>query len=328
MTVQPLPESHAAASDRFVRSHLKMRHMILLVELGRHASIVTAAKAARLSQPAASRLISDLEHVLGVQLFERMARGVVPTWSGKMLIRRAGVALAEMDAAHLEISQLLSGLGGTVEIGSVLTPAANLLAKAIKLFKSRVVNASVIVDLSTSKSMVERLLDGQLDLVLGRILDSASVPLLNFEPITDEVHHIVVRPGHPLAGRTDLELPELAQQSWIVPPTGSILRDRLTTLFLSEGMDPPVETVETLAVPLVVSLLTGTDMVVALPEAMVQSYLENGQLAVLPFDLGLRMDVYGIITRKGHMLSPGADAMLAAIRETIAAERQQRRAVR
>lgn len=302
-----------------------MRHLILLVELGRHASIVNASKAARLTQPAASRLISDLEHVLGVQLFERSARGVIPTPSGKTLIRRAGVALAEMDAAHLEISQLMSGVGGKVAIGSVLAPAAGVLAKAIGLFKTRFRQANVVVDLSTSKSMVERLLDGQLDIVLGRILDSEDIPLLNFEPINDEIHSVIVRPDHPLLARTDLTLAELAQQSWIVPPAGSILRDRLTSLFLSEDMDPPVETVETLDVPLVVSLLTGTDMVVALPEAMVQSYLDNGKLAVLPFDLGLRMDVYGIITRKSHLLSPGADGMLAAIRESVALERQQRR---
>lgn len=308
-----------------MRSHLKMRHLILLAELGRHASIVTAAKAARLTQPAASRLIADLEHVLGVQLFERVARGVVPTWSGKLLIRRAGVALAEMDAAHRELSLLQSGMGGKVTIGSVLTPAANILAQAIKLLKSRLVNANVVVDFSTSKSMVERLLDGQLDIVLGRILDTANVPLLNFEPITDEVHHVIVRPGHPLLQRTDLQLVELAQQSWIVPPTGSILRDRLTTLFLSAGLTPPRETVETLAITLAVSLLTTTDMVVALPKELVQSYLDLGQLVVLPFELGLSMDVYGIITRQGHVLSPSAEAMMIALRETIAANPALRR---
>ncbi|MTV37570.1 LysR substrate-binding domain-containing protein [Duganella radicis] len=325
MSTPPHTDPQTAASVRFVRSHLKMRHLILLVELGRHASIVTAAKAARLTQPAASRLISDLEHVLGVQLFERRARGVEPTWSGKMLIRRAGVALAEMDAAHLELSLLLSGMGGKVAIGSVLTPAADILARAIKLFKSRTVNANVVVDFSTSKSMVERLLDGQLDLVLGRILDTASVPLLNFEPITDEVHHIIVRPGHPLAGRSGLQLEELAQQSWIVPPTGSILRDRLTALFLSEGLNPPLETVETLSTSLAVSLLATTDMVVALPRELVQQQLDSGQLVALPFDLGLSMDVYGVITRQGHVLSPSAEAMLMALRETVAATPSLRR---
>nr|WP_152880051.1 LysR family transcriptional regulator [Duganella sp. FT27W] len=307
-------------SDRFVRSHLKMRHLILLVELGRHASIANAAAAARLTQPSASRLISDLEHVLGIQLFERMARGVVPTWAGKMLIRRAGVALAEMDAAHFEISTLLSGIGGRVAIGSVLTPATNILMQAIKLFKARSQKASLVVDFSTSKSMVERLLDGQLDMVLGRILDTSTVPLLNFEPITDEVHHLIVRATHPLVGRADLQLAELVEQSWIVPPAGSILRDRLTALFLSEGLDPPVETVETLSVPLVVSLVTNTDMLVALPKELVQAQLAAGELVALPFDLKLRMDVYGIITRQGHVLSPGAEILVDALREAAAVE--------
>ena len=307
-------------SDRFVRSHLKMRHLILLVELGRHASIANAAAAARLTQPSASRLISDLEHVLGIQLFERMARGVVPTWAGKMLIRRAGVALAEMDAAHFEISTLLSGIGGRVAIGSVLTPATNILMQAIKLFKARSQKASLVVDFSTSKSMVERLLDGQLDMVLGRILDTSTVPLLNFEPITDEVHHLIVRATHPLVGRADLQLAELVEQSWIVPPAGSILRDRLTALFLSEGLDPPVETVETLSVPLVVSLVTNTDMLVALPKELVQAQLAAGELVALPYDLKLRMDVYGIITRQGHVLSPGAEIMVDALREAAAVE--------
>ncbi|WP_019924345.1 LysR family transcriptional regulator [Duganella zoogloeoides] len=315
-------------SDRFVRSHLKMRHLILLVELGRHASIANAAAAARLTQPSASRLISDLEHVLGIQLFERMARGVVPTWAGKMLIRRAGVALAEMDAAHFEISTLLSGIGGRVAIGSVLTPATNILMQAIKLFKARSQKASLVVDFSTSKSMVERLLDGQLDMVLGRILDTSTVPLLNFEPITDEVHHLIVRATHPLVGRANLQLAELVEQSWIVPPAGSILRDRLTALFLSEGLDPPVETVETLSVPLVVSLVTNTDMLVALPKELVQAQLAAGELVALPFDLKLRMDVYGIITRQGHVLSPGAEIMVDALREAaaveLAASRKQR----
>jgi DNA-binding transcriptional LysR family regulator len=305
-----------------------MRHLILLVELGRHASIAHAAKAARLTQPAASRLIGDLEHVLGVQLFERMARGVVPTWAGKMLMRRAGVVLAEMDAAHFEIAQLMSGFGGKVEIGSVLTPAAGILAHAIKLFKSRCAQAHVVVDLSTSKALVERLLDGQLDIVLGRILDTSSVPLLTFEPISDEVHRVIVRPGHPLTRHPDLRLTDLVEQSWIVPPSGSILRDRLTSLFLSEGLSPPAETVETLAIPLVVSLLTSTDMVVALPEDLVRLQLDAGQLVALPYDLGLRMDVYGIITRQGHVLSPGAEAMLEALREAVAADPGLRRMAR
>jgi DNA-binding transcriptional LysR family regulator len=115
-----------------------------------------------------------------------------------------------------------------------------------------------------------------------------------------------------------LKLDELAQQGWILPPSGSVLRDRITALFLSQGQEQPGETVSTMALPTIVSLLRASDMVAPLPVELVQPYLDSGLLTVLPFEMGLRMDMYGIITRKRHQLSPGAEAMLAALRETVA----------
>lgn len=307
-------------SDRFVRSHLKTRHLVLLVELGRHGSIMHAAQAAHLTQPAASKLLAELEHSLGVQLFERLPRGVAPTWYGQVLIRRAGAALAEMDAAHQEVMELLSGLRGRVDVGCVLTPAAGLVPEAVNLLKTRQPRILVSITVDTSKLLVQRLRAGELDVVVGRIRDTEAAGELTFEPITDEPHSLFVRAGHPLAERTDLTLAELARSGWILPPTGSILRDRLTTMFLSHGLEPPAETVETLALPVVANLLIGSNMVVALPQELMAPYLQTGLLCVLPFELGLRMDLYGIITRRNHQHSPGADAMLATLRE-VAAER-------
>lgn len=94
------------ASDHFVRDHLEMRHLRLLVELDRHACLAHAARAARLTPWMASRLLGDLEQALGGRLFERTARGLVPTSAGEVLIRRAGAALAQMDAALREIAGL------------------------------------------------------------------------------------------------------------------------------------------------------------------------------------------------------------------------------
>ena len=305
-------------SDRFVRSHLKTRQLVLLVELGRHGSILHAAQAANLTQPAASKLLADLEHALGVKLFERLPRGVAPTWYGEVMIRRAGAALAELDAGHQEVMELLSGLSGRVAVGAVLTPSTTLLPAAIVLLKARQPRVHVAITVDTSKPMIQHLQSGELDLVIGRVLDSESAAQLSFEPLTDEPHSLVVRASHPLAGRSDLSLPELARQSWILPPGGSILRDRLTALFLSAGLDQPQQTVETLSLPVVTSLLSQSDMVSALPEELVKPYLEAGLLTVLDFDLGLRMDAYGIVTRRGHQLSPGAELMLTCLREEAA----------
>ncbi|MFT7773322.1 LysR substrate-binding domain-containing protein [Roseateles sp.] len=305
-------------SDRFVRSHLKTRQLVLLVELGRHGSILHAAQAANLTQPAASKLLSDLEHALGVKLFERLPRGVAPTWYGEVMIRRAGAALAELDAGHQEVMELLSGLSGRVAVGAVLTPSTTLLPAAITLLKARQPRVHVAVSVDTSKLLIQHLQSGELDIVVGRVLDSESAAQLSFEPLTDEPHCLVVRAGHPLAGRDDLSLPELASQSWILPPSGSILRDRLTALFLSAGLGQPQQTVETLSLPVITSLLGQSDMVSALPDELVRPYLATGLLEVLDFDLGLRMDVYGIVTRRGHQLSPGAELMLQCLREEAA----------
>jgi DNA-binding transcriptional LysR family regulator len=312
-------------ADRFVRSHLKTRHLVLLVELGRHGSILHAAQAANLTQPAASKLLAELEHALNVQLFERLPRGVVPTWYGEVMIRRAGAALAEMDSAHQEVMELLSGLSGRVAVGTVLTPSAGLVTDAVKLVKQHHGRMQVSVTVDTSKLLTERLRAGELDMVVGRILDSSLANELHFEPLTDEPHCLIAGAGHPLAERSDLTLADLAATPWILPPAGSILRDRLTTLFLSAGLEPPVETVETLAMPVMTSLLIGSQMVAAMPEELVRPYLDTGLLVVLPFDMGLRMDMYGIITRQRHRLSPGAETMLAALREVGAARYPQRR---
>lgn len=310
-------------SDRFVRSHLKTRQLVLLVELGRHGSILHAAQAANLTQPAASKLLADLEHALGVKLFERLPRGVAPTWYGEVMIRRAGAALAELDAGHQEVMELLSGLSGRVAVGAVLTPSTTLLPAAITALKARQPRVHVAVSVDTSKILIQHLQNGELDLVIGRVLDSESAAQLSFEPLTDEPHTLVVRAGHPLAGRTDLSLPELARQSWILPPGGSILRDRLTALFLSAGLDQPQQTVETLSLPVITSLMAQSDMVSALPCELARPFIEAGQLTELSFDLGLRMDVYGIVTRRGHQLAPGAELMLVCLREE-AARRLQR----
>ena len=302
-------------ANRFVRSHLKLRHLVLLVELGRHSSILHAAQAANLTQPAASKLLGELEHALGVPLFERLPRGVQPTRYGEVMIRRAGAALSEMDAAHQEVMELQSGLSGRVMVGSVMTPSTGLLPEAIKRMRQKNSKVQVAISVDTSKPLIQRLRAGELDLVIGRILDTESAHEFNFEPITDEPHSLIVRANHPLLGRENLRLEDLSRESWIMPPYGSILRDRLTALFLSHGLDQPIEVTETLALPVVATLLAGSDMIVALPEELVSLYLDAGLLAVLPFDLGLRMDMYGIITRKQHQLRPSAEATLIALRQ-------------
>jgi DNA-binding transcriptional LysR family regulator len=65
--------------------------------------------------------------------------------------------------------------------------------------------------------------------------------------------------------------------------------------------------------------LNSSDMVAPMSVELVQPWIDSGLLTALPFDLQLRMDIYGIITRRQHQLTPAAQAMLAALREVVGA---------
>jgi len=304
-------------SERF-RSRLKTRHLLLLSELASHGSIMHAAAAAHMTQPAASKMITELEQLLGTPLFERLPRGVTPTPYGEIMIRRARAALAEMDLAHREVMSLSSGLGGRVAVGTVLAPATGLLPAAVLQLKRDYPRLHVAIEVDASKALIARLQAGQLEMVVGRILDPEAVDELDFEPLSDEPHCIFARAGHPLEHRADLSLSDLANAGWILPAQGSMLRDRLNTLFVSAGLRLPEETVETTSLPMITQLLAQSDMVVALPREVVRTHVELRQLVALPVDLELRLSPYGIVTRRQHALSPGAAAMLQVLHRTIA----------
>src|SRR5580704_883228 len=97
-------------SNLFVRSRLtsrlKTRQMVLLLCLYEQRSVLRAAKSAGMTQPAASKMLGELEDRLGVKLFERYARGVEATWYGEILVRHARAALVEIERAHEEILAL------------------------------------------------------------------------------------------------------------------------------------------------------------------------------------------------------------------------------
>ena len=306
------------SQSTFIRSRLKTRQIVLLVHLDEQRSVLRAAAAAGMTQPAASKLLGELEEALGVALFERHARGVAPTWYGEILVRHARAALAELGRAHEEIEALRAGLTGKASIGTVVTPGTGLVPTAVARLKRRYPRIRVRIDLDHSEALVGRLVAGELDMAVARIRDAQTAGDLDFEPLGDEPQSVIARADHPLARKRGLGVADLARQAWILPPAGSALRDELDAMFLEQGLDPPANIVEASSLLVVISLLSSTDMVVSLPKESVRPYCEAGVLTVLPITLKVRMESFGIVTRRGRRLSPGAEALLAVLRATAA----------
>jgi DNA-binding transcriptional LysR family regulator len=300
----------------FSATRLKTRHLSLLLHLYEQRSVLRAAEAAKMTQPAASRLLAEMEDLFGVPLFVRHARGVEPTWYGQVLIRRARAALSEIGRAHDEISAMRAGRMGQASIGTVVNPGTTLVPQAIAAVKRDNPDILIRVEMDYSRPLVAKLLDGQLDIVVGRILDSEGAAELDFEPLADEPHSAIVRAGHPLAQRGSVSHADLAEWGWIMPPAASVLRSRLDSVFLEHGLTLPRNIVETSSLPVIIHLLRQSDLVTALPPESVGPYLQTGQMKVLPIELGVRMEFFGIIRRRDHLLSPGAQSVLEALRAT------------
>ena len=280
--------------------------------------MLRAAEAAFLTQPAASKLLTGLEEALGVALFTRHARGVEPTPYGEILVRHARGALAELRQAHEELTAARSGLAGDVSIGTAITSATNLVPMAVVALKNKFPRINVTVELGFSEALVRMLIERQLDIVIARVHSSKGVGALDFEALAEDPHGVVARIDHPLARKRGLTLRDLADQTWILPPPGNVLRDRLTELFLAKRLDLPHQVVETASLPIITSLLRMSEMVAPLATEVVRPYCESGILTMLPIKLDLRLGVAGIITLREHRLSPAANAMLKALQEAAA----------
>ena len=318
------------SSPWYVRTRLKTRQLLLVVALAEEGNIHRAAAALNMTQPAASKLLRELEEMLGAVLFERLPRGMRPTLYGDALIRHARAVLGSLDQAQEELGALKAGRLGHVAVGAITSPGVRVLPAAVAAVKRTHANLRVSVEIDASNALLEHLAQEKLDVVLGRLSAEHDKLQLRYEPLTGEPVCAVVRPGHPLLeaahaasneyapAHTPLALADVARAAWVVPPVGSVLRHRFELMFQRASLAPPSNVVETPALLFITRVLEQSDMIAVLTEDVARYYAAHGMVAVLPLPMDCQMDDFGIITRADRLLSPAASIMIDALREVSA----------
>ena len=302
----------------FSPTRVRTRQLQLVAQVVQDGSVLRAAEALGMSQSAASRLLAELEREVGAALFERHPRGMVATPAGTVVARQAQAVLAAFSRGQAELLRLGHGERHHVAMGSLLSPCSEYLPAALLRLAREQPDIVVSVHVDTSRALVRGLLESRHDLVVARVGDAALVPELQFEPLVPEEFCVVARPGHPLAGRRRLTLADLATQRWVLPPAGADLRQRLDTLWLQHGLPPLASAFETVAAPLILSLLRMSDAVAALPREFVRPYSRARSLAVLHIELGARSDRFGLVTRRHEPAAGPVLKVLQALREQAA----------
>jgi DNA-binding transcriptional LysR family regulator len=298
----------------FLRARLKTRQLLLLIALDEQRNIHRAAEELHMTQPAASKQLKDLEDMLDVRLFERMSRGMEPTIYGETMIRHARMALTSLSLAHDDIVALKSGLSGQVNIGAIMTPGMALLPRAISRVKQAAPMMRIGVEVETSNILLERLQRGTLDFLVARILDAANRNDLQYEELADEPVCVVARVGHPFEHAENLQLGDIVRAGWVLSPQGSVLRHRCDMMFRRAGLAPPDNVIDTTALLLIIALLQQTDSLHLMPQEVARYYAQLNILTILSIDVAVKMDGFGIITKRHDLLSPSAAVVLDAIR--------------
>lgn len=300
----------AVASIDALHNERRLEVAAMLAEVHHMPSV---AASIGVSQPAVSQAIARLEDALGQPIFARTARGMVPTDAGSRWVVRFERVLAELRNIRADIAALKGVLEGVVTVGALPLGRTLLLPMAIADVHRRHPHLRFRTLESPYEELTAGLLAGRIDFILGAVRPLASQGLATERLFQDRIS-LIVRAAHPLAARKRVTAADLEPYPWVLSRAASPSRQALDGVFASRGLPLPQPLVETGDLALVRGMLLQGDMVTALSAHQLRHEIDAGWLRELGLPLPDTARSIGITTRVGARLSPGADALIAALR--------------
>jgi DNA-binding transcriptional LysR family regulator len=264
---------------------LRLRHVKMLLSLAQTHNISHSAAILNTTQPGLSKWLKDLEEDIGLPLFERHARGLVPTPYGEVLIAHAKRIDIQLDRASSDMETLREGGSGWVIIGASGVAASDTVPLAIMRLLERMPKAKVSLVEGTTDRLTAQLAQGDLDIVLGRADPEFGAPTLDMEVLFFDGIHLVVRPGHPLLSTSPLQWADLHAYRWIVWPKGAPVRNALDSALAEAAQIIAPDTMETNSVTANLTLLNNSDMIGIASHRAALRLAQMNVLRILPIQL-------------------------------------------
>lgn len=296
-------------NNRLLDGRLKIRHLTLAVAIAQEGSLVRTAETLHVTQPVVTRALRELESILGVELFERLPRGMAPTEYGRAFIDRAQGLLAQLRAADDEIELMRSGAIGSVTVGTHLAGSNVLLPRAIRALKTELPELTVIVREGTPDLLEQMLVSGDIDLTVGRLTPTSA--RFAQENLYREPVRLVARAEHPLQARRAITLSDLLPYPWVLPLPQTRLRTELEAVFFEAGLPLPANRVECTSMLTLRHLLVFTDSVAALPTLITS---DDTRLTLLPMPLIVSNRSVGATMLADRLPSAATTALLGFLR--------------
>ena len=311
-------DRRANSSDDALTRLLRTAQLQALIALVEHRNFTRAARAIDISQPAIHRAARQLERTLQTPLFEKTSFGVVPTREAERLARRARLAFAEIDQARAEVAALSGGESGRTVIGAMPLARSFLIPRAvIDFMRERPAHTVAIVE-GAYEHLLNSLRAGEVDFLIGALRGRDLPADVAEERLFDDPLSIIVRTGHPLAGKRRLSASDLMRYPWIAPRTGSPLRLHFNTLFTGAGVPAPERPIECNSLVAARAFLLESDSMMLLSTHQIHYELKARMLVPLPHPAGKVVRPIGLTQRRDWRPTPAQARLLEHLRERAA----------
>jgi LysR family pca operon transcriptional activator len=302
---------------RRLEQRLKFRHLRVVEAIVAHGSILQAAKALGLSQPAVTKTLHDVEEIVGARLFDRHARGVAPNAYGAAVGQAARRLLAEASRLEDELTVLDGGDGGAVVVGALPVTAAGLLPGALARFQAAHPDIEVRVHQDRSEALLAALSVRNVDLVVGRLYEPDEPDGFERTALYDEAIAFVARAGHPLFAGPAPGLADIAGYRTVLPTVSQRVGREIDAFLERLGFSPAFP-LRSSSAPLIRETLLATDAVAVMPKAMLAGDLLRGQVRALAVDGPRTARPAGLIQRGGAPLTRNVAAFVRTYRAYVA----------
>lgn len=293
-----------AQLDRVLRSNIKLRHLQLVVALDEFRHLGKTAAFLKVTQPAVSKMLTEVEDMLDMQLFDRSRRGTEPTTAGISIIRFARSVLAEYERTRDEISALEKGVAGRTRIGFMVVAMPTLLAPAVAQLKSESKAATVLLEEGDLTHLLPKLRLGEIDLIVGRLEPGYASPDLITEVLYEEPMVIVAKPDHPLVSRDLVHWKDLVGHRFVAPPPWASLRIKLEQQFFKYGLHPPADIVETASFLGQITFIREQNSLAIMAQSVARHFSDQGLITALKLNVSIEVPPVGLITLQGKSPTP------------------------
>jgi DNA-binding transcriptional LysR family regulator len=301
-------------SDR-IGSRMKLQDLHVLMTVVQAGSMGKAAQRLNTTQPNISRSIAELEQTLGVRLLDRHRQGIEPTEYGRALLDCGVAAFDDLRQGVKNIAFLADPAAGELRIGTTTLLAASFVSALVDRLSRRYPRMIFHVVTGYTETLHRELAERKVDLLIIRGSGPIADPRYDFEFLFDDSYVVAVGAQNQWVRRRRIEIAELVNELWVLPPPDSVIGSIVMEAFRASGLDYPRVSVVTDCPHMRISLLATGRFVTIFPASAFRFLAKRSELKVLPVELPMARRPNGIVTLKNRALSPVAQIFIDCARE-------------